>query len=65
MMSTIDLRGRTPGARELRQLLPRAEFDVAAAVETVRPFGLDVCSGVRTGGRLDAEKLKRFFAHIG
>jgi len=23
-----------------------------------------VCSGVRTGGRLDAEKLKRFFAHI-
>jgi phosphoribosylanthranilate isomerase len=30
----------------------------------VRPFGLDVCSGVRTGGRLDAEKLKRLFAHI-
>jgi phosphoribosylanthranilate isomerase len=30
----------------------------------VRPFGLDVCSGARTEGRLDAEKLKRFFEHI-
>src|SRR5205085_773877 len=38
--------------------------NVAEAFETVRPFGLDVCSGVRTNGRLDAEKLKRFFAHI-
>jgi phosphoribosylanthranilate isomerase len=38
--------------------------NVAEAVESVRPFGLDVCSGVRTGGRLDAEKLKRFFEHI-
>ena len=42
MMSTIDLRGRRPGPRELRQLLPRAEFDVAAAVETVRPICADV-----------------------
>jgi phosphoribosylanthranilate isomerase len=39
--------------------------NVAEAVSTVRPFGLDVCSGVRSGGRLDAEKLKRFFAQIG
>jgi phosphoribosylanthranilate isomerase len=38
--------------------------NVAEAVETVQPFGLDVCSGVRTEGRLDAEKLKRFFAHL-
>ena len=38
--------------------------NVADAVETVRPFGLDVCSGVRTGGRLDEEKLRRFFAHV-
>jgi phosphoribosylanthranilate isomerase len=38
--------------------------NVAEAVAAVRPFGLDVCSGVRTGGRLDAGKLKRFFAHI-
>ena len=38
--------------------------NVAEAVEAVRPFGLDVCSGVRTDGRLDAEKLRRFFARI-
>ncbi|GAA4723135.1 histidinol dehydrogenase [Pedococcus ginsenosidimutans] len=46
MMSTIDLRGRDLGARELRLLLPRAEFDVAAAVETVRPL----CEDVRRRG---------------
>jgi phosphoribosylanthranilate isomerase len=38
--------------------------NVAEAVSTVRPFGLDVCSGVRTDGRLDREKLRRFFAHV-
>ena len=38
--------------------------NVARAVSQVRPFGLDVCSGVRERGRLDEEKLKRFFAHI-
>ena len=41
-MSTIDLRGLRLGAGELRRLLPRAEFDVAAAVETVRPIVADV-----------------------
>ena len=38
--------------------------NVAEAFETVRPFGLDVCSGVRTDGRLDAEKLRRLFANV-
>ena len=38
--------------------------NVAEAVEQVRPFGLDVCSGVRSDGRLDEEKLKSFFASI-
>ena len=38
--------------------------NAAHAVATVCPFGLDVCSGVRTGGRLDPEKLKRFFAAV-
>lgn len=31
--------------------------NAAAAIDTVRPFGLDVCSGVRTDGALDATKL--------
>ncbi len=39
----------------------RAE-NVAEAVARVGPFGLDICSGVRTDGRLDAEKLARFIA---
>jgi phosphoribosylanthranilate isomerase len=35
--------------------------NVAAAIEQVRPFGVDVCSGVRTEGRLDQNKLAHFF----
>jgi len=36
--------------------------NVADAVRQVGPFGLDVCSGVRTNGELDGAKLKAFFA---
>jgi phosphoribosylanthranilate isomerase len=39
----------------------RAE-NVRAAIETVRPFGIDLCSGVRTDGRLDGAKLKALAA---
>lgn len=38
--------------------------NLARAVDRVRPFGLDVCSGVRTGGRLDREKLRDFMAAV-
>ncbi|RMH15985.1 MAG: phosphoribosylanthranilate isomerase [Acidobacteria bacterium] len=38
--------------------------NVAAAISAVRPFGVDLCSGVRTGGRLDEAKLKAFFAAV-
>ena len=38
--------------------------NVPEAVETVGPFGLDVCSGVRSDGRLDEEKLRRLVAAI-
>jgi phosphoribosylanthranilate isomerase len=33
-----------------------------AAIEEVGPYGLDVCSGVRTGGSLDASRLAAFMA---
>jgi phosphoribosylanthranilate isomerase len=35
--------------------------NVRQAIEEVSPFGLDLCSGVRTNGKLDAAKLARFF----
>lgn len=41
----------------------RAE-NIREAVETVGPFALDVCSGVRTGGRLDERKLSAFFSEL-
>lgn len=39
--------------------------NVREAIETVQPFGLDLCSSVRTNGQLSPEKLERFFAAIG
>ena len=42
MMSTLDLRGRPPDRRGLRDALPRAEFDVEAAMHEVRPIVEDV-----------------------
>lgn len=38
--------------------------NVGAAIEQVQPFGLDVCSGVRTDGRLDERKLAAFCAQV-
>ncbi len=36
--------------------------NVREAIASVRPFAVDVCTGVRTGGRLDPAKLDAFFA---
>jgi len=41
----------------------RAE-NVAGAIQQVRPYGVDICSGVRTNGRLDREKLDSFMAAV-
>jgi phosphoribosylanthranilate isomerase len=38
--------------------------NVGAAIRDVGPFGLDICSGVRTGGELDEDKLARFFEAV-
>jgi len=32
--------------------------NVGEAIRAVRPFGIDLCSGVRTNGALDADKLR-------
>ena len=34
--------------------------NVGRAIAQVQPFGVDVCSGLRTDGRLDAKKLEHF-----
>ena len=36
--------------------------NVRQAVSEVHPFAVDVCSGVRTNGKLDRSKLERFIA---
>ena len=55
-------------SREIRDAIPLPLFlagglkpdNVRDALTAVEPFGLDICSGVRTGGRLDADKLRAF-----
>lgn len=56
-------------SRQIRELVDVPVFlagglnatNVAQAIEQVRPFGVDVCSGVRTDGKLDRLKLRNFF----
>jgi phosphoribosylanthranilate isomerase len=38
--------------------------NVRDAIEQVGPFGVDVCSGVRTNGRLDTDKLAAFMEAV-
>jgi len=38
--------------------------NVREAIETVKPYGVDICSGVRTKGRLDRVKLDAFMAAV-
>ena len=39
-------------------------LNVSAAIEQVKPFGVDVCTGVRTDGQLDQNKLADFFQGV-
>ena len=38
--------------------------NVADAISGVKPYAVDVCSGVRTGGRLDESKLREFIKRV-
>ena len=40
------------------------EWNVGAAIHQVNPYAVDVCSGVRTNGRLDPEKLTTFAREV-
>jgi phosphoribosylanthranilate isomerase len=41
-----------------------APGNVGEAIRHVRPFGVDLCSGVRTEGRLDPKKLAAFVGAV-
>jgi phosphoribosylanthranilate isomerase len=38
--------------------------NIREAIQFVQPYGVDLCSGVRTDGKLDVTKLKHFFEAI-
>lgn len=38
--------------------------NVGDAIHAVRPFGVDLCTGVRTAGKLDEQKLIRFMETV-
>jgi phosphoribosylanthranilate isomerase len=38
--------------------------NVGAAIRTIRPFGVDLCTGVRTDGKLDSHKLDAFIGAV-
>ena len=39
--------------------------NIGDAIRQVRPFGVDLCSGIRVDGKLDASKLGVFFQAVG
>lgn len=59
-------------SRRIRELVDVPVFlagglnanNVKEAIQEVQPFGVDVCSGVRTNGQLDESKLAQFFNQI-
>ena len=59
-------------SRQIRESAPVPVFlagglnavNVAEAICQVEPFGIDICSGVRTEGTLDATKLAAFFRAV-
>lgn len=59
-------------SRQIRELVDVPVFlagglnpdNVTAAIQEVEPFAVDVCSGVRTNGKLDEEKLSKFFSQV-
>jgi len=67
--------GRTHNWKLSRQIVEKAKVpvflagglsheNVQRAIQEVQPFGIDVCSGVRTHGMLDPYKLELFFKEI-
>lgn len=61
MIRTLDVRGRAPAdVLDYRALVPRADFDVDAAVEVVRPL----CEAVRARGEAALVEQAAEFDHV-
>ncbi len=62
MLRVIDLRGRRAAGEPLEYaaIVPRADFDVAAAVEQVRP----ICEEVASDGLIALRKWSESFDHV-
>lgn len=41
-----------------------SDANVTDAIKQVQPYGLDLCSGIRTDGRLDRKKLRAFMQSL-
>lgn len=60
-------------SRQIRDSIPLPLFlagglnpdNVREAIDKVQPYGVDLCSGVRTNGHLDEKKLATFFETVG
>lgn len=56
-------------SKQIREAIPIPMYlagglnstNISEAIRYVQPFGIDLCSGVRTNGKLDKLKLSRFF----
>jgi phosphoribosylanthranilate isomerase len=59
-------------SRKIRDAVDKSIFlagglkpdNVREAIRTVEPFGIDICSGVRTEGMLDSRKLASLFDRV-
>jgi phosphoribosylanthranilate isomerase len=59
-------------SRRIRELVDVPVFlagglnpdNIIDAIQKVEPFGIDVCGGVRTDGKLDETKLAQFFSQV-
>jgi histidinol dehydrogenase len=60
VISRVDLRGKQPSTAELRRVLPRAEVDVAVALDVVRP----ICDDVRQRGAAAVREWTGTLDHV-